>query len=245
MPNTCRESTEALLARAALWRVLARGFAYPEDGHARALAKDFARLRDSDGAREFSPRLHRHIARAARAWRAAGDGACAAEYMRLFLGSGPVSLHETAYGDGRRIAGRPAELADIAGFYSAFGFAVSAAAPDLPDHLCAEIEFASLLLLKQAYARTQPNPAHAALTRAAAREFLAQHLGRWAGALAAAIAANRAAAPYAELAALLTETVTVECRRARAAPELAAGRLPHDAMQEDSFVCPRAGAAAH
>lgn len=242
MPSTRREPTAGLLTRAALLKAIARGFAYPENGHARAMHHDLARLRDP-GAREFSPRLRLRLARAARAWRAAGDGACAAEYMRLFLGSGPVSLHETAYGDGRRIAGRPAELADINGFYNAFGFTVSAVDPDLPDHLCAELEFASLLLLKQGYARHQPNPAHAALARAAAREFLAQHLGRWVGALAAALAANQAASPYAELAALLVATVSAECRRARVTPELAEGRLPHDAMQDESFVCPRTAAS--
>lgn len=243
MRAVCPE-TEELLARAALFRALARGFAYPEDGHARALARDFARLRAGGGAREFSPLAARVLARAARAWRSANDGACAAGYMRLFLGSGPVSLHETAYGDGRRIAGRPAELADLNGFYHAFGFTIGQNAPDLPDHLAVELEFLSLLLVRESYAVDRRLRPQARVTAEAAATFLEHHLGRWVGAFAQAMAEAGAGSPYHELAALCVAAVDAECRRRRARPHSVPGRLPPDVMQSETLTCPQAAGMA-
>lgn len=241
--NRKDRQVEELLARAALFRMLAQAFAYPAPGHVRAVNAAFARLEKARAADSGRPRLTRVLERARRAWRRADEDALAREYMRLFLGSGPVSLHETAYGDGRRIAGRAVELADINGFYSAFGFTQSDADPDLPDHLCAELEFYSLLQVKDAYARAHGLKAPAAVTRDAARTFLAQHLGRWIAALAESLAQHEAASPYRESVALLTAMIETEARRLRICPEPATGRLPQDMMQEEAFTCPQAAAA--
>ncbi len=164
-----------------------------------------------------------------------------AVYARVFLGSGPCPLRESAYGDGRRIAGRPAELADINGFYSAFGLAPSSAEPDLPDHLCSELEFYSLLLMKLAYASERGWRQRRRVAARAAKKFLEDHLGRWIGALAAQLRSCGAASPYRELAECLEGLVAAEVKRLRVHPSSAVGRLPRDLMQDDEFACPRAG----
>jgi TorA maturation chaperone TorD len=226
-----------LLADAALFNLLARAFTYPRPGHQAVVREAFARV---GAARRRRGPVARMLAAAERAWHGADGAALPAEYIRLFLGSGPCPLHETAYGDGRRIAGRPVELADVQGFYQAFGFAQSEHNPDLPDHLCAELEFYSLLLVKQAYARDAEWRARHDIARRAARAFLADHLGRWIPALAQQLAEHGAAEPYRALAALLAAAVAEQCRRRRVAPQLSGGRLPHDVMQDDELVCPLA-----
>ncbi|MBI5783804.1 MAG: molecular chaperone TorD family protein [Gammaproteobacteria bacterium] len=238
------KQAQELLARAAVFRLLARGFAYPAEDHVRAMNQAFARLYESGRFTGFSPRLALSLTRAQRAWRCTDDENAKKEYVRLFLGSGPVSLHETAYGDGRRIAGRPVELADIGGFYAAFGFALSESDPDLPDHLCAELEFYSLLLVKEAYALSRGWLPKAHIAREATKTFLEQHLGRWIGALKSSLQ-EHIAVPYLDQVNAVETIVEAECKRRRAQPAPFTGRLPPDVMQEESFACPRETAAAH
>ena len=245
LPSPSRPDLEAenALARAALFRLLARGFAYPGPGHMAAMGKAFADLDGAQRRRAFAPRLAARLSEARQCWRTASGSSLGPEHLRLFRGSGPVSLHETAYGDGRRFAGRPVEVADIGGFYLAFGLSIDETDPDLPDHLCAEIEFVSLLLVKESYALSRGWTSRHRITREARRTFLEQHLGRWVGEFARSVKRQETAPPYRSLADLLAEAVTSECRRLRVYPVLMDGRLPHDAMQEDAFVCPHARTA--
>lgn len=238
--NAREARVEAILVRAALYMLLAQAFAYPVPGHVREMVRGFARLNRTALKRAFPPAVMRSVTRAAAAWRASDEAEIAADYTRCFFGNAPVSLHETAYGDGRRIAGRPVELADISGFYAAFGFIPSQADPDLPDHVASELEFYSLLLIKQAYAAARGWAAKASIARDAAKVFLAQHLGRWTSALQRSVEEHLPAGPYAASAAALDALIGLECRRIRAYPDSALGRLPKDFMQEESFVCPKA-----
>lgn len=231
------------LHRAALFGLLARSLSYPAPGHQRAVSRSLRRFAAPGGAREDG-RVQRLLRRVQRAWAAADEEALRAEYARLFLAGGPVSLHETAYGDGRRIAGRTVELADISGFYTAFGLRLSDADPDLPDHLCSELEFHSAMLLKLAYAGRGGWSPGKSVTARAAREFIEDHLGRWVAALAREVRAHRAASPYRELFGLLTAVVSLESRQFRARPSPLSGRLPRDFMQDDEFACPKQGAPA-
>lgn len=238
MLTSARQTASALLERAALFRLLAQSFTYPAEGHRRAVEQQVSAIGSTI---QDEAKLRRAFERMRRAWRRAADADLQQEYARLFLARGLVSLHETAYGDGRRIAGRAAELADIGGFYAAFGLRIVEADPDLPDHLCSELEFYSLLLVKLAYADGGGWSPKREITRRAAVKFLEQHLGRWTGALTEEIRAQSAACPYRELADLLEALIAAEIRRTRARPALCNGRLPRDFMQEDAFICPREG----
>jgi DMSO reductase family type II enzyme chaperone len=233
------EQMQALLTRAAGFQLLARGFFYPDEGHDQEMQQSFARLYEADRYTGFTPPVALALTRAQQSWRSATVNDAAQEYMRLFLGSGPVSLHETAYGDGRRIAGRPVELSDINGFYAAFGFTLSDSHPDLPDHLCTELEFYSLLLVKEAYALSRHWLPQARLAHDAAKTFLEQHLGRWIGAFKESLQKHNNTL-YLDLADAVDAMVDAECKRLRVQPLPFTERLPHDEMQEDNFVCPHA-----
>ncbi|MBI2296083.1 MAG: molecular chaperone TorD family protein [Betaproteobacteria bacterium] len=220
------------LRSAVVFHALAQGFLWPESGHKARVASKLA------AANWPWPGRARDLNALRRAWRAASEAMLRDEYGRLFAAGGPCSPHETAYGDGRRIAGRAHELADIGGFYAAFGLTPSTANPDLPDHIGAELEFYSLLLVKQAYARSRGRRGDLRVARDAGRLFIEQHLGRWAGALAQSMTHASAASPYRELARALAAAVAAECRHLRTRSAPVEGTPPFDEMQADAFTCP-------
>lgn len=233
-------AASSMLVRAALLRLVALAFAYPAPGHGAAVRREFARLGRAEGMDDLPAHLRRAFKRAQLAWQGAAAEDLGPAYLRLFAPNGAASLHEAAYGDGRRIAGRAAELADISGFYLAFGFAPSASDPDLPDHLCSELEFLSGLLVKQAYARNQGWTISSLRTRAAEKAFLKQHIGRWVRTFRANLAEVPVTSPYGELAELAAAAVEAECRNLGAVPQSMQGRTPADFMQADEFDCPLA-----
>ena len=94
-----------------------------------------------------------------------------AQYSRVFHRSLPPP-YETTYTSG----GGVSDLADIAGFYHAFGMAVQG---EKADHVAAELEFLAYLLVKEVHAIDQRQPAHEAVSRDARIKFLAAHAGTW------------------------------------------------------------------
>jgi TorA maturation chaperone TorD len=57
------------------------------------------------------------------------------------------------------------KLADVAGFYAAFELTPATARPDMEDHIAAELEFMSVLALKEAYAGAEELPGGLTVTR--------------------------------------------------------------------------------
>lgn len=85
---------------------------------------------------------------------------------------------------------RSQRLADVAGFYRAFGVAPGRDVPERPDHLATELEFLGLLVAKERYARMQDGDAwqeRARLCRDAQRVFVEEHLAWWLPAFAHAL----------------------------------------------------------
>lgn len=241
MPDTVdrKQAVHDRLHRAALFRAAAAGFACPEEGHLQRVREAFARLTES-GSAGLAEDLPVALGLARQAWDHAADVPAGAEYARLFLSSAPCPPHETAYGDGRRFAGRTAELADISGFYSAFGLGLSESQPDLPDHVSAELEFYSLLLVKAAYADLQGMVEEREISENAGRLFLESHLGRWAAAFAARLIEEGGAQPYRAHARFFEELVRDECRRCGVTPVPFTSLQVGDPLQENELICPRA-----
>jgi TorA maturation chaperone TorD len=109
-----------------------------------------------------------------------------AEYERVFgvVFSKECPPYETEYHTTTDVFFRSQQLADIAGFYRAFGLDVSDVAPERVDHLTLELEFMAFLLLKKrlALTSTDGNP-HAAeqsgVCEDAQRNFFRDHLAWW------------------------------------------------------------------
>ncbi len=234
--GTGREILELLQDAAAL-RLVAAAFAYPDAAQRERVRQAFAEIVRTQSARLGSAAWSPAFERARTLYARAGEET-EGEHVRLFLGSAAVPLHESAWGDGRRMGGRTAELADVAGFYRAFRFALSSERRDLPDHLCAELEFAAALLIKEAYALGRNRDEDRDIARAALADFLDSHLGRWTRAVLEGLSKSNASELYEALGLLAVELVGQVCTRLGVAPELAEGRFPSE--EPDCLSCPMA-----
>lgn len=102
---------------------------------------------------------------------------------------------------------RTVELADVAGFYRAFGVEVEPGT-ERPDHVAIELEFMHLLAVKEAVARGEDaDDERVAVCRDAARSFLRDHLGRWTSRLAERLEESAADPVYAAAGRLLDGVV--------------------------------------
>jgi TorA maturation chaperone TorD len=119
--------------------------------------------------------------------------------------------NETEFGE-RHVFGQAQDLADIAGYYAAFGLR-PALRGERVDHLACELEFLAILALKEAAAIAARSDEAAAVCRQAEASFLRDHLARWLPALAGLAARRFPGTGHAVLLALA----------ARLAARLAAG----------------------
>lgn len=97
-------------------------------------------------------------------------------YDALFVTGLAAPPRETAY-ELDKTARRAAELADVLGFYQAFGLGL--AAPFEPDHLVVELEFLSVLLQKIRYFAETNDGEGFEVCEQAYRSFLSDHPARW------------------------------------------------------------------
>jgi DMSO reductase family type II enzyme chaperone len=105
------------------------------------------------------------------------------------------------------------ELADIAGFYRAFGFNVGGTVRERPDHLAVELEFMYVLALKEAQACHTTSQDHVDVCVDAQKKFLGDHLSKWAGVFAAALAQSAGEGPFTALAQLAANFVKADAAR--------------------------------
>jgi TorA maturation chaperone TorD len=122
---------------------------------------------------------------------------------------------------------RAQQLADLAGFYRAFGLSVPAQQSLRPDHLPLELAFMAFLLMKE---RLAPDTDAAAVCADAARQFFTEHLAWWVPSFCRGLQIKAGEGLYAELARVLAAFVTIE-RRLLGLPAPAAP-LPPAAAEE-------------
>jgi TorA maturation chaperone TorD len=227
----------AALARAAVYRILGSAFAYPTGPRLEELA-GLAAL--AAGRAEHPPAVQEALRDLSIAARAADPDSVATEYVFLFDRQVRCPPYEGAWGETLQLAGKGASLADIAGFYRAFGLDAGAAQPDTEDHVVAELEFLSALALKEAWALAEDHAEQVEVTHDAARAFLTDHLGRWGETFAAAVAGATPLPYYAAAAALLGTWIRAEIERLGVAPARVGNRIGDDVMQADALTCPMA-----
>lgn len=154
-------------------------------------------------------------------------------YWHLFghTTRGLICACETEYGPDNGFH-QPQQLADISGFYLAFGLHPKVAGEARSDHIACECEFMDFLSRKQAYlldpgdrsrdtgdrsreSREQRllSPETLEMTEKAERSFLRDHLGRFGRAFAARVAAEDGDGYYGVLGRLLLAFVDAECAR--------------------------------
>jgi nitrate reductase assembly molybdenum cofactor insertion protein NarJ len=151
---------------------------------------------------------------------ATGIDALRAIYIDLFdRGKGRVSLYETEYGRMRGL-GKGNDLADISGFYRAFSLALEdedEAVRELYDHVSVELEFYASLVLRQQILVDRGDQEGCEIVEDARRKFLADHLGRFVGAIASQPSV-RASEAYGPVFAWCERLVGEECARLDVSP---------------------------
>lgn len=130
------------------------------------------------------------------------------EHARVFGPTLAATPYESEY-DPLAGARKGHRLADLQGFYHAFGFRIAPGQGEFPDHVATELEFMSVLLLKAAAAAD--DDARAVCDAAAAR-FLADHLAPWVPAFARRLRAVADGVSYRQAADLLEAFVAAEVR---------------------------------
>lgn len=106
------------------------------------------------------------------------------------------------------VAGHLPELADLAGFYSAFGLQVQG---ERPDHLLPELEFVAFLSLKYLEASGQRLTEAADTCADALASFVEDHLGAWLGTYANKVSEQLPHNPYEAVIASLASFVSWLC----------------------------------
>lgn len=105
-------------------------------------------------------------------------------YLNLFdRGREGASLYETEYGRMRGMS-KGNDLADIGGFYQAFGLTIDGErVHEMLDHIAVELEFYSVLLVKEQALASLGDAEGIEIVGDARKKFLVEHLGRLARAI--------------------------------------------------------------
>lgn len=201
------EERDRALARCAVYAALAMGFEPPGGG-------DEDRLASRRGAREL-----------ASAVAAAGVDPSGVEaigqrrpgveaHRRLFghTARGSAPPYGTEYGRDTLFQ-QPQRLADLAGFFAAFGVRLDPARHERVDHVRCQLEFSAFLARKEAHALDAGDAVMLTEVRRAQGLFLRDHLGRFAPALGERLRREDPAGFYGAVGALLRRFVEAECRR--------------------------------
>ncbi len=136
------------------------------------------------------------------------------DYMSIFDTGRKVSSYETEYMM-EKVSRKPFELADLAGFYKAFGFKI---AQDIKnkesfDHISIELEFMAILTWKAAYAREKDQKEKEKIVLDARKAFFTDHLAKWGFFYCEQISRLTGYDYFKRFSDLLKRLLTLECDR--------------------------------
>lgn len=223
-------------ARAALYRLLGEGLAYPT-----ADGVDLLRGPYLTAAVRATGQVDAETAAAMRQLCSARDELdlerAEADHIALFghARSSRVVPYEGPYLTTNLFQESDA-LADVAGFYRAFGVTPAARQAERQDHVAMQLEFLYLLAYKEGHALRHDGAERAELCRDAQRAFLRAHLGRWAEPFFGGMHAAASGKWHLALAGVGLAFMRLE--RTRFGVE-SVGEAPRVAMPDaEEFVCP-------
>ncbi|MFQ5591545.1 MAG: molecular chaperone [Phycisphaerae bacterium] len=234
---------EAARARCAAYCLIAHGFRYPDDAWLSSLV-DRARW---DGWPERFAQLHADVyselsSLRAVVWDLAPPTASTllqVQFAGLFGHAvrGACPPYELEFGKSEVIQ-RASELADICGFYAAFGMELTGGISERADHVSVEAEFLAALCGKEACGIEGEHSELIEAACGAQRQFLNSHLGQWLPAFAQRVTDSEPCDFYTRLSGFATAFVRYECERAGVplgSPYL--DLRPSDPAQEASQSC--------
>lgn len=205
--DSLKPGVTGAVRRGLAYEILARALAYPDTGALEAI-RDVASLVltiDPDGV----------VSDLAQAFIERPRAGLEAEYIELFtLATSPdCPSYESAYVC-TDMNQQTSIMADVAGFYRAFGLDLGQGLR--PDDISLELEFMGFLCRKEAYAIEHMGHPRVLQARRNQRLFIREHLGRWGETLGHLIATHApAGSPYATLGLALAAWLEAERGLAR------------------------------
>ncbi|MEO2006777.1 MAG: molecular chaperone TorD family protein [Candidatus Poribacteria bacterium] len=146
--------------------------------------------------------------------------------------------YETEYA-GAHIFLQSQELADIGGFYAAYGLAIDVASHERLDHISPQLEFMHVLCEREAYALNNDRDEQAEACSQTQGQFIEDHLGRWGTYFAQLLAKRGAGTVYGHIAPILEWFLSWETEYLDATPDLVteiqAGAEPEDDEEQSDM----------
>jgi TorA maturation chaperone TorD len=137
------------------------------------------------------------------------------EYVRFLTLRSTCPPYEGEYDRSEGSVFSTEEMADIAGFYRAFGMDF---VKDRADGIATELEFMHLVTMKEAEAAFKGDVEKVNLCVSVEKKFLENHLGRWVGAFYEALQ-SAGSSFYAPITSFLGRWIELECRSLKVTPQ--------------------------
>lgn len=212
------------LARSRIYQLLSGAFLYPDDDFV-ALLQQGIFMEELKECGEFLPDelkngFLQRIREQEKIFEELPPGELKIEYGRA-LGlsiSKDCPPCETEYGV-HHIFQQTQTLANLAGFYKAFGLEISQKQGERLDHVGVELEFMGFLAYKEYYAQQNHGEDKARICREAQQKFLKENLGRWAPLFLRLLMNKTAEGFYHGLAAVTEEFLKADMRLFMIHPE--------------------------
>lgn len=200
-----------ILAAAEIYGIASYAFKYPDDEMLDYMSEAVGEIAEAMQVTNADPgTMDKGLAFAAAA--VARDAkAVRHDYNEFFTGRKQTSLDESEHDTA--IFYRHQRIADISGFYNAFGFEVSQQEHQRPDFIGTELEFMCMLLLKRTYALEQSWNDEAEVCLDAERKFFTEHLEWWMPQLCETIRGASSCAFYISLSNFLESFIRNEALR--------------------------------
>lgn len=132
---------------------------------------------------------------------------------------GEIQQYQIEYSPGTLVTSTDT-LADLSGFYRAFGLSIAAGNRERADHLCLELEFLSHLALQTAYLELDEDENGIEIVTNAQGDFLEDHLGRWISRFNETVQEESEVSFYRTLAELIERLVEVDVERFDVEPKV-------------------------
>lgn len=237
MTHTSHIGVSDALLRAGIYQRLSEAFAYPSIEFKKSLGERSAALLKWQN--HWPAGMQALISETLAALQKDDISSLAEEYVRLFGPAARCPLTETSWGDSARLLGKPAQIADISGFYRAFNINLREGVDSFPeDHLVIELEFMSVLCLKEAYALNSRLADELDITLDAQKKFLGEHLATWIDYWAESLITNNPVPFYCSLARTLQHLIHLETGRLGIVPAPIRARISDTEAGDDTFICP-------
>ena len=194
-----------------IYKILSLGLAYPEESNFEMMDKHITTIEDllED---EMSARIDSFKKDFLKSRQRIDD--IRADYLSLFDTGRKISPYETEY-MAEKVSRKPFELADIAGFYSAFGFGPTEDIRNKEslDHISIELEFMAILTWKEAHAREMKQDENLNIVQDARMKFFEEHLAKWGFFYCRQVCNLSESNYFVGLAGILQLVLNLECER--------------------------------